>query len=70
MATDKERGRVAKMRQHRRQLGFRETTIWIHQDVKARIDELISSGRFESQAAALNHAIEQVFGSTEKRSVS
>lgn len=69
MATDKERERVARMRQNRRQLGFRETTIWIHQDVKARIDEMISSGRYESQSAALTHAVEQFFGATEKRSI-
>lgn len=55
------RSRQQAHREQRRAEGYRETVVWLHEDVRHVIDQNIEAGRFKSQSEALGTAIEEFF---------
>lgn len=49
-------------RERRRQEGFRQTMVWLHQQSAAKIDEAVSTGRFKTQSEAVAAAVQHYFG--------
>ena len=46
--------------------GYRQTTVYVHEDVRKALDEVVASGQFETRRAAMEHAIEAMFRRTSK----
>jgi|WetSurMetagenome_2_1015567.scaffolds.fasta_scaffold1865596_1 hypothetical protein len=45
----------------KRERGFHETTVFVHEGVRQAIDEAVASGQFKTRRAAMEHAIEAMF---------
>ncbi len=45
----------------KRERGFHETTVFVHEWVRQAIDEAVASGQFKTRRAAMEHAIEAMF---------
>lgn len=45
----------------KRERGFHETTVFVHESVRQAIDEAVASGHFKTRRAAMEHAIEAMF---------
>ena len=45
----------------KRERGFHETTVFVHERVRQAIDEAVASGQFKTCRAAMEHAIEAMF---------
>jgi len=50
--------RQAQFRKARRQQGYRETVIWLHDNLQRRIDALIAAGHYRNRSEALSEAAE------------
>jgi hypothetical protein len=45
----------------KRERGFHETTVFVHESVRQAIDDAVVSGQFKTRRAAMEHAIEAMF---------
>ena len=45
----------------KRERGFHETTVFVHESVRQAIDEAVASGQFKTRRAAMERAIEAMF---------
>ena len=45
----------------KRERGFHETTVFVHESVRQAIDEAVASGHFKTRRAAMEQAIEAMF---------
>ena len=45
----------------KRERGFHETTVFVHESVRQAIDEAVASGQFKTRRAAMECAIEAMF---------
>ena len=55
------RQRVKRLRQSRREQGFRETNVWLTKDVDDQIEDAVARGRFPSRRVAITHALAAFF---------
>jgi hypothetical protein len=61
MADELTRKRIQRLRQSRRERGFKEANIWLEREIDAAIDHAVESGRFPSRQVAITHALATVF---------
>ena len=45
----------------KRERGFHETTVFVHESVRQAIEEAVASGQFKHRRAAMEHAIAAMF---------
>jgi hypothetical protein len=55
------RQRVQRLRQARKEQGYRETNVWLTKEVDQKIDDAVARGRFPSRRVAITHALATFF---------
>lgn len=51
---------MAAFRKQRRDHGYRETMIWLHESVREQMDAAITAGRFNSRSDLMTAAVEEL----------
>jgi hypothetical protein len=55
------RQRVQRLRQARKEQGFRETNVWLTKEVDQKIEDAVAKGQFPSRRVAITHALATFF---------
>jgi len=55
------RQRVQRLRQARKDRGYRETNVWLTTEVDQKINEAVAKGHFPSRRVAITHALATYF---------
>jgi len=61
MSDGKGKERTRQYRDQRRASGFRETSVWLPQEVRERLDAEVQAGRFKTLSDAIGAAIGTYF---------